>query len=268
MRRCAVLGSPISHSLSPVLHRAAYAHLGLHWEYEAIEVAEGDLAEFVAGLDHTWRGLSLTMPLKVEALTVGDEISEVARLIGAGNTMVFESGCRLVTNTDAFGLTDALSRNGVERIDSALILGGGATARSSLVGLAALGARQVAVSVRTPERIAELSRIAEALEVTLQPLAWDPAALVEADVCVSTVTAGAADDFAEAVADRARVVFEVLYEPWPTRLVEVAEAVGRQVLGGLDLLVGQAVRQVRGMTGLDVPAEVLLAAGQQALNRR
>lgn len=265
MRRCAVLGSPIAHSLSPVLHRAAYTHLRLDWQYEAVDVTEGGLAEFVAGLDHTWRGLSLTMPLKVEALRVGDEVSEVARLIGAGNTMIFESGRRMVTNTDAFGLTDALSRRGVEQIDSALILGGGATARSSLVGLAALGARRVAVSVRTASRIADLARIADALEVSLQPLEWSSAALVDVDVCVSTVTSGAADDFAEAVSDHAAVVFEALYEPWPTRLVEVAEAAGRTVLGGLDLLVGQAVRQVRGMTGSDVPAEVLLAAGQQAL---
>lgn len=263
--RCAVLGSPISHSLSPVLHRTAYAELGLDWRYEAIEVGEGQLADFLADLDESWRGLSLTMPLKVEALALADEVSTSAKLIGAANTLVIHHGRRTASNTDAPGLADALRMHSVTAIDTAVILGGGATARSALAGLAQLGVRDVAVALRTSSRLADLARLGDSLGVDVRAVAWDSAEFPDADVYVSTVTAGAADEFAEAVAEHAQVVFDVIYDPWPTRLAQVAQNAGRQVLGGLELLVGQAVLQVMAMTGQRVPAEVLLRAGREAL---
>lgn len=263
--RCAVLGSPIAHSLSPVLHRAAYAELGLDWQYDAIEVGAGQLADFLAGLDESWRGLSLTMPLKVEALTLADEVSTSAQLIGAANTLVLHNGQRTASNTDAPGLADALRLHGVTAIDTAVILGGGATARSALAGLAQLGVRDVAVALRTASRLADLARLGRSLGVSVRAVGWDSAELPDAQVFVSTVTAGAADDFAETVAERAEVVFDVIYDPWPTRLAVAAQAAGKQVLGGLELLVGQAVLQVMAMTGQRVTAEVLLRAGREAL---
>lgn len=263
--RCAVLGSPIKHSLSPVLHRAAYDYLGLAWRYDAIEVPEGTLGEFLDGLDESWRGLSLTMPLKVEALALADEVSSSAKLIGAANTLVLHNGRRTATNTDAPGLADALRVHSVTGIETAVILGGGATARSSLAGLAQLGVREVAVVLRTPSRLADLARLGDSLGVDVRAVDWEVPELPDAEVYVSTVTAGAADALAEQVAEHAQVVFDVIYDPWPTRLAQVAQDAGLLVLGGLDLLVGQAVLQVMAMTGQRVPAEVLLQAGQAAL---
>jgi hypothetical protein len=99
VRRCAVLGSPIQHSLSPALHRAAYGYLGLDWTYDRVEVDERGLAAFVGGLDASWRGLSLTMPLKVAVLELGN-VDQLASLAGAGNTLILEGGSRTVHNTD------------------------------------------------------------------------------------------------------------------------------------------------------------------------
>ncbi len=109
LRRCAVLGSPIKHSLSPALHRAAYARLGLNWIYERVEVDADGLTSWVDGLDASWRGLSLTMPLKVAVLGLG-EVDQLARLAGAGNTLILEAGSRRVYNTDVGGLTWAVGR--------------------------------------------------------------------------------------------------------------------------------------------------------------
>jgi shikimate dehydrogenase len=265
-RRCAVLGSPIEHSLSPVLHRAAYAELGLDdWSYDRYEVTETELAGFVAGLDPSWRGLSLTMPLKVVALELG-EVDELAALVGAANTLVFDPDGNRVYNTDVGGLVSAVVGAGADRLDRVTILGAGATARSSLVSAARLGASQVHVVARSPAKAERLRPLADALGVRLGVAEWrDP--LPAVDLVISTVTAGAADDRAEEIAASAAVVFDAIYDPWPTPLAQSAQAAGRTVLNGLDLLVGQAVLQVELMTGQRVSPAVLMSAGRTALSR-
>ncbi|TDC50157.1 shikimate dehydrogenase, partial [Jiangella ureilytica] len=115
-RRCAVLGSPIAHSLSPVIHRAAYRRLGLDWEYTAHEVDESSLARFVSGLGPEWRGLSLTMPLKRVALDVAATASDVARTVGAANTLVRrDDGGWDADNTDVPGVVATLRAAGAPR---------------------------------------------------------------------------------------------------------------------------------------------------------
>jgi len=132
MTRCAVLGSPIAHSLSRAMHRAAYAALGLDWQYDAYEVEEAELAGFVAGLGQDVRGLSLTMPLKRVALDLVDTVDPVAELIGAANTMLLEpDGSRSAHNTDVPGLVNAFAERGITAAESAVVLGGGATAAST-----------------------------------------------------------------------------------------------------------------------------------------
>src|SRR5688500_1628185 len=106
--RCAVLGDPVAHSLSPALHRAAYAESGLDWTYDAHRVGAGELGRFVAGLGAQWRGLSLTMPLKREALALADEATDRARQAGAANTLVLDAGRRLADNTDVPGALAAI----------------------------------------------------------------------------------------------------------------------------------------------------------------
>jgi shikimate dehydrogenase len=261
-----VLGSPIEHSLSPVLHDAAYRALGLaDWSYERFEVREDELAGFVASRDASWRGLSLTMPLKLAALALG-EPDELVELAGAANTLIFEPGRRRLANTDVGGLVAAVRGTGAEP-RTVTILGAGGTARAALVSAARLGAGRVAVVARTPARAEPLRSLAGRLAVDLTVQPWGEP-LPVADLVVSTVTAGAADDLAEPIAASAPLVFDALYEPWPTPLALAAARLGRTTLNGLDLLVHQAVLQVELMTGRTVPADVLMSAGREALGAR
>jgi shikimate dehydrogenase len=264
--RCAVLGSPIEHSLSPALHRAAYARLGLDdWEYQRHRVEADQLAGFIAGLDDSWRGLSLTMPLKMAALEIG-EPDEISLLAEAGNTMIFEQGKRpRVHNTDVGGLVAAFAAAGVDKISSAAVLGSGATARSALISVARMGAGVVRLMARRPDHAWQsLGGLADRLGIDLQVSAWG-SQVPSADVLISTVTKGAADPIADRAAAAAEVIFDVIYDPWPTELAAAAERAERTVLNGLDLLVHQAVGQIELMTGRTVPASLLLDAGRRAL---
>jgi shikimate dehydrogenase len=266
--RAAVLGSPVSHSLSPVLHRAAYDALGLpDWTYEAVEVDEAGLPGFLARLDPSWRGLSLTMPLKRAVLPLLDEVSPLARQVEAVNTVVLADGHRSGDNTDITGMVAALAEAGVTTARSAAVLGAGATACSAVAALARLGVPAPVVHARRPHAADEVRRAGERLGVRPDVRAW-PAAVGELDgfdVVVSTTPSGSTDTLAPAAGSLHGVLFDVLYEPWPTRL---AAAWGGPVVGGLALLVHQAVLQVRLMTGEDVPAEVLRVAGERALADR
>jgi shikimate-5-dehydrogenase len=265
--RAAVLGKPVRHSLSPVLHNAGYVAAGLSgWAYAAYEVDEDGLAGFVAGLGPEWAGLSMTMPLKHAALRVADEVGEAAELLGAANTLVLHGGRRRVENTDAPGLLDALAEAGVKAADRVAIVGSGGTARAALYAAAVLGAAQIHVYTRRPAAAAELTPVADRLGVPVTGAAWtDPAPAETADVVFSTVPAGAADDFARAVRWRPdATVFDVLYADWPTRLAVTAADAGCRVLSGLDLLLAQAVRQFELFTGVPAPTGAMRTALQAA----
>lgn len=265
-RRCAVLGRPIAHSLSPALHRAAYAALDLQgWSYDRYEVDEPELAGFVEHCDASWRGLSLTMPLKVAVLELG-EVDPVAALVGAANTLVFADDGRRVYNTDVGGLVTAIRRASVGQLKRVTILGAGATARSALVSASQLGARQVRVVARNVAKAEQLGSLADAVGVGLVTQGWREVQ-PDTDLVISTVTAGAADELAGQVAASAPVVFDAIYDPWPTPLASAAERAGCLVVNGLDLLVGQAVLQIELMTGHSVDPAVLLAAGRTELVR-
>lgn len=268
--RCAVLGSPIAHSLSPVLHRAAYAALGLtQWRYDAVDVREDELAGFLAGLDEEWRGLSLTMPLKRTAMRLAASVSERAVRAGAANTLVRTTGGWAADNTDIRGAQTAIRERYAGPVTSALILGGGATATSTALALADLGCERATLAVREPARAAEtldaVARHPRPPELSVVRLAAEP--LPErVDVVISTIPAAAQTPEVLAALPASAVRFEVVYDPWPTPFVEAAgDAV---VVGGLDLLVHQAVDQVALMTGEHVAVEVLRAAGEQALTAR
>jgi shikimate dehydrogenase len=270
--RCAVLGRPIEHSLSPALHRAAYEVLGLHdWTYDRFEVGAEQLADFVAGCGPSWRGLSLTMPLKEAVLRLG-EPDPVAIAVNAGNTLIFEPGRPRVYNTDVEGLVSALRRAGLEQAERVIILGSGATARSAVASARDIGAQSVVVAARRLERARPVTELAEQLGLSASVLAWGEA-LPDADLLISTVTAGAVvDDETEtgaaAVARSAPVIFDAVYHPWPSPLASAAAAAGKAAVSGLDLLIGQAVGQIRLMTGADLDPEVLYRAGREALSDR
>jgi shikimate dehydrogenase len=265
-----VLGSPIGHSLSPVLHRAAYAELGLTWTYEAHRVDEAGLAGFLAGLDASWRGLSLTMPLKRTVVPLLDGLTDRAVQAGAANTVILQDGRRTGHNTDVPGIAAAVRERHAGPVERALVLGGGATAASAILGLADLGCRHVTLLVREDSRavetLATAARHPAAPEVVLGRLDGGG---VPADILVSTIPADAQTDRVRAAADRVGVVFDVVYDPWPTPLARQARAAGAVLVSGLDLLVHQAVLQVELMTGCAAaPLEAMRAAGEAALVAR
>ncbi|MEU3355483.1 shikimate dehydrogenase [Streptomyces sp. NPDC037389] len=270
--RAAVLGSPIAHSLSPVLHRAAYAELGLgEWTYDRFEVDEGALPAFLAGLGPGWAGLSLTMPLKRAVIPLLDDVSATARSVEAVNTVVLtDDGRRLGDNTDIPGIAAALRERGVETVGSAAILGAGATASSALAALARICTGEVTAYVRSAERAAEMREWGERLGVPVRTADWSRAAeALTAPLVVATTPAGATDALAGSVPERPGTLFDVLYEPWPTPLAAAWDGRGGTVLGGLDLLVHQAVLQVELMTGrAPAPLAAMRAAGEAALAAR
>ncbi|MFJ5885648.1 shikimate dehydrogenase [Kitasatospora cineracea] len=268
--RAAVLGSPIAHSLSPALHNAGYAALGLTgWQYGRHEVDESALAAFVTGLDPAeWAGLSLTMPLKRAIRPLLDTVSDTARAVDAVNTVVLDrDGRRHGDNTDVPGLVNALRERGVERVESAAVLGAGATASSALAALAQVCDGEVTAYVRSAGRAAEMRALGERLGVPVRTADWaDGARALAGPLTVSTTPVGATDGFAAQLTAAPGVLFDVLYHPWPTALAAACLERGGTVLGGLDLLVHQAVLQFERFTGVERgPLAAMRAAGEAAL---
>lgn len=262
--RAAVLGSPITHSLSPALHRAAYAALGLGWTYEAVEVGEEGLAGFIEGLDASWAGLSLTMPLKQAVVPLLDVVTSLVEMTGSANTVVLREGRREGHNTDVQGIVAALREVGVDRVDRAAVIGAGATAASALAALHDLGAHDVRVLARSVERSRALDPVAAALGIRLRYADLHPLELEDRwpQVVVSTVPAGALDDFAAQSDPGGDVpaLLDVVYASWPTPLAAVYARAGGVVVPGTAMLLHQAAAQVALMTGREPPLEAMRAA--------
>jgi shikimate-5-dehydrogenase len=273
-RKAAVLGSPIGHSLSPALHRAAYAALGLDgWSYDAIECDEAGLPALLERCGPDWAGLSLTMPLKRAVLPLLDHTDPVAELTGGANTVVFRAGARHGYNTDVAGLVTALEGAGVSaRGAGAVILGAGATACSALAALAELGLRRVSVALRDPARAAGLLAVASRLDLDVSLCPYGKNNLGDgAELLLSTVPATGADGYAGRLSRLGRpprIVLDVVYHPWPTPLAAAAQAAGLIVVSGFEMLLYQAARQVELMTGRDAPVPAMREAGLAALTRR
>jgi len=268
-----VLGSPVGHSLSPVLHMSAYAALGLTWwRYEAIECDEAGLPALLDSCGPDWAGLSLTMPLKRAVLPLLDRLDPLVTEIGGANTVILAAASRLGYNTDAPGMVRALAEHGV-RADAGppgpcLILGGGATACAALAALRDLGERSVPVAVRDPGRAAGLTAAADRMGMAVRFVPFGPSALDGARLVISTVPGGAADELARslpALAPAPAVLFDVRYHPWPTPLAAAARQAGSLVIGGFDLLLYQAALQVELMTGRPAPLGEMRRAGLEAL---
>ncbi|MDS1271375.1 shikimate dehydrogenase [Lipingzhangella sp. LS1_29] len=279
----AVVGSPIAHSLSPVLHTAAYQELGLAdtWTYRAVECSVTELPAFLsacAASPEPWAGLSVTMPLKRVALDQAERASELSRQVGGANTLVYRQGNWHADNTDVGGIVSALGEIGVRSVRSAVIVGAGATGAAALAALRALGAtgdHAVRVVVRDPGRAQELERAAARMGATIdvRPMA-DLAACLDrdgagVDVVVSTVPAGAADTLASTIAAANAAVLDVVYAPRPSVLAAAVTTAGGRVVDGFPMLLHQAALQVEQMTGCEqAPVEAMRAAGHAELRRR
>lgn len=267
LRRAYVLGHPIAHSLSPALHRAAYAYLGeANLEYDRRDTLPEDLPAIMRGVRHPKgtedapyiAGLSVTMPLKTAVIQYCDELSETARVTGAVNT-VYPRGERVLgDNTDVIGIVNALLHAGLKpnpERDEPAVIGGGATAISALTALRKLGYRRASVYARSLHKLGDLQAVAERLGVQLEQvsLAELPQNLAERGhhPVVSTLPAHAADEWASqlsglkgASATHQPVLLDVAYNPWPSVLASAWEANGGTVVSGLEMLLYQAVEQV------------------------
>jgi shikimate dehydrogenase len=259
-RRAAVLGSPIAHSLSPALHRAAYASLGLDWTYEAIDVTESQLPAFVEDLDATWAGLSLTMPLKECVIPLLVDVSDQARVIASVNTVLPAGGGWRGDNTDIYGITQALTAAGLAQAPAtATVLGAGATARSALAALARLGVQQVTMCARRPGNAVEASLVGTRLGLRMQTAGIEPEpALAGADIVISTLPGDAATPWAIVAPLATGALLDSSYHPWPSALA--AAWGGPVVASGREMLLWQAVEQVRLMTGREPSVEAMRAA--------
>lgn len=266
--RCGVRGSPIEHSLSPVLHRAAYQALGLDdWTYDRVRVEADQLAAHVASLDNSWRGLSLTMPLKEAAFEVVHAVSDLAVRVGAINTLVRDEAGWSGHNTDVYGVAEALRAAGVVRARAAVLVGAGATARSALAALAELGAASVSFMVRDSVRPSTLSVAADlGLATQTVPMGHWP---FGTDVIVSTIPATGYAGLIGALpeAHPGHAVLDCVYGDGPSLLLGVAKELGYAVVAGTEMLLHQAREQVRLMTGWDAPTEAMRAALVGAVDR-
>jgi len=262
IRRAAVLGRPVTHSLSPLLHRAAYAALGLTgWRYDALDCDEARLPGLVAGLGDAWAGLSVTMPCKRVALATAGAASDLAVAVGAANTLLHRDGGWYADNTDVAGIASTLREARVGSIDRAVVLGAGGTAQAALAALADLGARTPTVLVRDPARSAALLATARRIGSSPRLQQWPDALSPDWDVLISTVPAGAADRFASGPWPRDGVLLDVLYADWPTPLARAATAAGVAcVVGGHEVLLHQAAAQVALMTDQPAPLAAMRAA--------
>lgn len=262
-----MLGDPIAHSLSPALHRAGYAALGLDWTYDAVRVSAGHLAAHLRTLDESWRGLSLTMPFKREAMALADRISDRARLAGAANTLVLVDGQAHADNTDLPGAVAALRERWDGSLTAGTVLGAGATAASTGLALCETGATEITLLARSPQRAAEtvaaIQRHPSRPAVRVGSLDRD---LPTGEVLVSTIPASAQGPELLARCADMPVVFEVIYDPWPTPLA--LAAADRVLVSGLDLLVHQAAYQFEVYTGSPAPLAEMRAAGERALGAR
>lgn len=246
--RLAVLGSPIAHSKSPRLHQAAYRELGLDWDYGSADVTGESLPGFVRGLGAEWRGLSLTMPLKRDVLPLLAWRDELVDLTGGANTVLIADGGLAGFNTDVYGVVEALRGAGVVRVGTVALIGAGATAASVLVAVASLGATGALITARSPEKAAGLLELAERLGVsaTATGLSSPRAGDFAPDLVVSTLPGGADVDLVlpdEVLSGAA--LLDVAYDPWPTPLAARFLEAGGGVISGLEMLVNQALAQVR-----------------------
>ena len=257
-QRFAVLGSPIAHSRSPLLHSTALGVLAADAEYGSAEVGAGELDGFVRELGDDWRGLSLTMPLKEEALELADDVDEVARLTGAVNTLLFSSvdGARRISgfNTDVHGIVRALQDGGVTAARRALLLGGGATARSAAVAVAQLGGEHIDLVLRDPAKATSVVEVAQGagLTVDVHALGDGSAGVAVApslapDLTLSTLPGGTGIEglLAAWTAPTTSTLLDVAYHPWPSPLAELWQSAGSAAVSGLAMLVHQAVAQER-----------------------
>lgn len=262
-----VIGKPISQSLSPRLHLAAYQHIGLDWDFQAIEVARGQAADFLRSLDKNCRGVAVTMPNKQSIFPALERIEGLAKVTKVVNTVVPASGFLSGFNTDVYGIVAAL-RTHVRPGSPAVVFGGGATGTSALAALTELGCSPITVISRNPYTS---NAYQASLLMGIEPkfLTWGTEqahlAITQAETLVSTLPASAAEEIPALPISEKATVLECAYYPWPTPVAARAEKAGAKVVAGTWMLIHQAIAQIKLFTSHEVPVSVLAAAIQEHL---
>lgn len=257
--QAAVLGSPVAHSLSPLLHNSAYQSLGLSHTYSAIEVTESGFETFISKLDERWLGVSLTMPLKEVAFKVATSVDLVATQTGSINTLILSTGIAGF-NTDVAGIVDAFKEQGLIAAETGTIFGSGATARSALVAISKLGAKQVDCVARNKSDVAQLIELGESIDVEVSHSQLPESNWLSSDVVINTTPAGVLDDFAKEVWQPKGILLDVVYHPWPTSLAASWNISGGKVTSGLSMLLHQGAHQVALMTNQVAPINDMRAS--------
>ena len=270
-KRYAVLGSPIEHSKSPAIHLAAYRVLGPNWEYGRAEVQKGLLRTFLAGLEDVWNGFSVTMPLKEEASRFADELDSYAQLTGATNTLhLDEFGKWHGFNTDVFGIVQAVTEARIGLVKHALIIGSGATATSAMVAISVLNPNaHVEILARNKESRKSLLALGKKLGLKTGRAGGLRAASRVSNLTISTLPSGALDKQAAKLVKAAfwkpkGALLDVSYNPWPSKLAEAWAAKDRRTISGLEMLIWQAVAQIRifttGSPDRELPNEIAVVS--------
>ena len=256
MINAAVLGSPISHSLSPRLHNEAYKFLKIDGDYSSFDVPAGTLEDFLSKKSVGWNGFSLTMPLKEEAIAIADWVDPLVSRIASGNTLVRRDDEWNLFSTDVLGFRNAWNIHNTAAPSTILILGSGATARAAV---AAFDSHQTKISVIHRNSVRENAMRASAENSILDFKQWD---FVEDfftfDLIINTTPKYALDDFAPKIVQQpSGVFFDVIYDPWPTKFAQSWARSGGAIMGGLELLIAQGIEQIKLFTGKDLPTEAL-----------
>jgi shikimate dehydrogenase len=242
MIKCAVLGSPISHSLSPLLHRTAYEELGIVGSYDAIEIDENSFDSFFEkAKGENWTGFSLTMPLKELAYLRADQSDDLVRKISSANTLLNLDGKWLAISTDLLAFKSLID---IEKNAKVKILGGGGTARAALGALDG-AVEEIEIYIRNEKRKAALSAAISKSNLIFKTM---DELNHEGELIISTLPKGELDKYAEKLGPGTGTFFDVIYNPWPTKTASLWSG---RVISGLELLVEQAMYQITFMTGAD-----------------
>ena len=267
---CGLIGDPVEHTMSPAMHNAAFARMGLDYVYVPFRVKPEDLPQAIAGMRAlNIRGLNVTIPHKVAIIPLLDELDPLAERIGAVNTVVNDNGVLQGFNTDAIGFLEALTRKGVEpKAKRVVVLGAGGAGRAASFVLAERGAHLVILSRKLELKWAEelagqltqaFGREVEAMELTSENMAHS---LEGAYILVNATSVGMIPDTDETPvsADLLKpslVIFDVVYNPIKTKLMRQAEQIGAQTISGLEMLVWQGALAFDLWTGAKPPVELM-----------
>ena len=256
-----VAGSPIEHSLSPLIHTAGYAALKMDWDYKKVELNVSTFPNYVKNRSQDLVGMSLTMPLKEVSIDVADSVTDLARQVNSANTLLFKDGKVMAGNTDIYGIVTALQTNKQLDVSNPSIIGSGATARSAVAALKQLGATKVMICARNESTLIELKKVAESFQMQVSIINWNEIhKALAASTVISTLPTGAMDAFAAMGPEIPGSLLDVAYSPWPSKIA--VEWILRRgfVVSGLEMLLHQAVRQFELMTGQKAPVKQMREA--------